>query len=177
MNNILNFWFEECSPKQWWTKDEAFDQQCRERFLALHAQAAAGELAHWRDQAEGRLAEIIILDQFSRNIFRDTPAAFAYDGMALALAQEAVRSGADQQLNTQQRQFIYMPYQHSESALVHEQSLRLFTELGDEEILDYERQHKRIIDRFGRYPHRNQILDRESTAEELAFLQEPNSSF
>ena len=174
---VLTFWFDDHGAEQWWSKDDAFDDLCRRGFLDVHEQAYLGELWTWRDQAQGRLAEVIILDQFSRNIFRDTPQAFAYDGMALALAQEAVRAGADRELSKPQRQFLYMPYMHSESAKVHEEAVRLFTDLGDENTLKFERMHKRIIDRFGRYPHRNDILGRVSTADEQAFLQEPGSSF
>jgi uncharacterized protein (DUF924 family) len=177
IEQVLSFWFEEIDPKQWWKKDPGFDRLCRDRFLDLHRQAAQGELFHWRDDAPGRLAEIIILDQFSRNMFRDTPRAFAYDAIALVLAQEAVRCGADQQLDTQRRSFLYMPYMHSESARIHAEALRLITQLGNEGTLKFEIQHKEIIDRFGRYPHRNEILGRVSTIEERDFLQQPGSSF
>jgi uncharacterized protein (DUF924 family) len=174
---ILKFWFSEIDSKQWWKKDENFDQLCHERFFDLHRQAALGELFHWRDHASGRLAEIIILDQFSRNIFRDTAQAFAYDPMALVLAQEAVRSGADQRLDPAQRAFVYMPYMHSESAVIHDEAVRLMSTLENNGTLKAELRHKEIIDRFGRYPHRNQVLGRTSTAAELAFLQQPGSSF
>ena len=177
MQEVLNFWFEEITPEQWWKKDENFDQICRDRFLTLHQQAAQGELFQWRDTADGRLAEIIVLDQFSRNLFRDTAAAFAYDGMALILAQEAVRAGADQQLPKERCAFLYMPYMHSESPRIHEEAVRLMTALGNEGTLNFELKHKEIIDRFGRYPHRNIILGRSSTEEEQAFLQQPGSSF
>jgi uncharacterized protein (DUF924 family) len=174
---VLDFWFAEIDPKQWWKKDSDFDRLCRERFADLHRQAGLGELFHWRDSVAGRLAEIIILDQFSRNMFRDTPQAFAYDPMALILAQEAVRSGADQQLDASRRAFVYMPYMHSESAKVHDEALRLIAALGNKDTLKAELRHKEIIDRFGRYPHRNGILGRVSTAQELSFLQQPGSSF
>jgi uncharacterized protein (DUF924 family) len=174
---ILKFWFEEIRPKQWWVKDEAFDQLIRDRFFPLHRQAAGGELYSWRQSATGRLAEILILDQFSRNMFRGTPAAFAQDALALVLAQEAVAWGCDRQLPQQQRAFLYLPYMHSESALIHQVALKLFEQLGLQSSLDYEIKHKAIIERFGRYPHRNRILGRESTAAERAFLQQPGSSF
>jgi uncharacterized protein (DUF924 family) len=134
-------------------------------------------LFEWRATPEGRLAEIIVLDQFSRNLFRDSPLAFASDDMALVLAQEAVRTGADQALPQQQRLFLYMPYMHSESRRIHAIALSLFESLGLAENLQYERAHKAIIDRFGRFPHRNAVLGRESTAEELEFLRQPGSSF
>lgn len=175
--DVLNFWFNEIDTKLWWKKDDEFDQLCRDRFGDLHLQARQGELFRWRDNARGRLAEIIVLDQFSRNMFRDTPEAFACDPMALMLAQEAVRCGADQPLDVAWRAFIYMPYMHSESAKIHLEALRLITSLGNENTLKFELRHKDIIDRFGRYPHRNKILGRHSTPEELVFLQQPGSSF
>lgn len=174
---ILDFWFDEIEPAQWWKSDPAFDAVVRERFGDLHRAAILDELYPWRADAEGRLAEIIVLDQFSRNIHRGTAAAFAADPMALALAQEAVASRYDKSLPTQQRLFLYMPYMHSESALIHDVALTLFRELGLENNLDFEVRHKAIIDRFGRYPHRNAILGRTSTAEELRFLEKPGSSF
>ena len=131
----------------------------------------------WRDGPEGRLAEIIVLDQFSRNLYREDPRAFACDGMALALAQEAVRVRADRAVLLERRKFFYMPYEHSESSRIHEIAVTLFESLDDPESLKYELQHKAIVDRFGRYPHRNKALGRASTAEEIAFLKTPNSSF
>ena len=176
-SEVIRFWFEEIKPAQWWVKDKAFDRMITERFGEVHAKAAACELWEWRASAEGRLAEVIVLDQFSRNMFRGDGRAFATDGLALVLAQEAVRGGFDMQLQVERRTFLYMPYMHSESAVVHEEALRLFDQPGLEYNLDFERKHKVIIDRFGRYPHRNAILGRESTAEEIAFLKEPGSSF
>ncbi len=175
--DILDFWFIEITPKQWWVVDPAFDAQIRARFATVHAQAAAGELYTWRRTAGGRLAEIIVLDQFSRNMYRGTPGAFAYDAIALVLAQEAVAQGADQALPEAQRPFLYMPYMHSESARIHEVAVTLFDGPGMEGNSDFERRHKAIIDRFGRYPHRNAILGRESSEEERAFLTQPGSSF
>lgn len=174
---VLNFWFEELTPKMWWQQESALDNRIRKRFAALHQQARQGELYAWRSIARGALAEIIVLDQFSRNIYRDTPQAFENDAVALVLAQEAVAKGVDRQLAKVERSFLYMPYMHSESALIHEEALKLFTELGEPGNLDFERKHKAIIDRFGRYPHRNRILGRPSTPEELAFLRQPNSGF
>jgi len=174
---VLDFWFAEIEPAQWWKADPAFDALVRERFGDLHRAAVRCELHAWRANAEGRLAEIIVLDQFSRNIHRGTAAAFAADPMALALAQEAVAGGHDKTLTQQQRLFLYLPYMHSESRRIHEIAVELYRELGLAENFDFELRHKAIIDRFGRYPHRNAILDRTSTAEELRFLQEPGSSF
>lgn len=176
-DDVLRFWFEESTPKQHFSKDLEFDALIRERFAALHARAAAGELTDWRQTPEGRLAEIIVLDQFSRNLFRGEPGAFAHDDMALTLAQEAVKTGADQQLSPQQRVFLYMPYMHSESEAIQAESVRLYTELGIENNLRFAEAHKAIIDRFGRYPHRNEILGRSSRPDEIAFLDTPGSSF
>lgn len=175
---VLDFWYSELKPADWFRKSDALDEQIRARFGAVHARACQGELWEWRTSARGRLAEVIVLDQFSRNLYRDDPRAWAADPMALVLAQEAVAGGHDQALETpMERCFLYMPYMHSESSLVHEQAVVLFDQPGLEDNLGYEYKHKAIVDRFGRYPHRNAILDRESTPEELAFLQQPGSSF
>ena len=175
--DVLRFWFDEVEPAQWWRADPAFDQTVRERFAAVHRATLRGELSAWRARPDGRLAEIVVLDQFSRNLHRGTALAFAADPTALALAQEAVAGGHDQALPPQRRLFLYMPYMHSESALVHETALRLFEALGLASNLDFERRHKAVVDRFGRYPHRNAILGRASTDEELEFLKQPGSSF
>lgn len=175
--DILHFWFNELTPRQHFAKDPALDAAMRERFGGILVSAAQCELFEWRTSPQGRVAEIILLDQFSRNIFRDTPRAFAQDALALALAQELVASGQDLGLPLEQRRFAYMSYMHSESALVHTQAVRLFSQPGLEDNLDFELRHKAIIDRFGRYPHRNALLGRTSSAEELAFLSEPGSSF
>jgi uncharacterized protein (DUF924 family) len=174
---ILYFWFEELTPKQHFIKDTVLDAAIGNRFSETLEAAARCELFEWRTTAEGRLAEIIVLDQFSRNVYRDTPRAFAQDTLALVLAQELVAGGQDRSLPSAQRVFAYMPYMHSESALVHTQAVALFTQLGSERNLDFELRHKAIIDRFGRYPHRNTILGRSSNSLELAFLKEPGSSF
>jgi uncharacterized protein (DUF924 family) len=175
--DILNFWFTELRPEQWWAKDEKLDEEIKRRFSAIHTQAARCELFDWRMAAKGRLAEIIILDQFSRNIFRDTPQAFANDPLALALAQEALAVDADKALSPTERSFLYLPFMHSESAEIHKVAVMLYGLPGLEDNLDFELQHQTIINRFGRYPHRNKILGRESTQEEIEFLQQPGSSF
>lgn len=167
---VLSFWFDVLSPEQWWQKNTALDTQIEERFGELHRQASLGELWHWRSTPEGRLAEIIILDQFSRHIYRGDPRSYAFDGMAVLLTQQAIDVGADQALPTQQRPFLYMPLMHSESALLHEKALELFRQPGLEHHLDFEQQHAAIIQQFGRYPHRNEILGRISTDSELEFL-------
>ena len=174
---ILHFWFSELTPQQHFAKDATLDESIRTRFGPTLDAAARCELFAWRATPEGRLAEILVLDQFSRNVYRDTARAFAQDALALALAQELVASGQDRSLPTAQRVFAYMPYMHSESALVHAQATELFSQPGMENNLNFELRHKAIIDRFGRYPHRNAILGRNSSAKELAFLAEPGSSF
>lgn len=177
IEEVLNFWFEELSPQDWYKKNDSLDQKLQDRFGKLLEAASKCELFEWRQTAQGCLAEIIVLDQFSRNIFRDKPRAFAQDSLALALAQECVAKGMDAELPPVQKAFVYMPYMHSESALVHEVAVELFKQEGLEKNLKFEYAHKKIIGRFGRYPHRNSILGRKSTAEELAFLSEPGSSF
>ena len=162
LHDILHFWFTELTPKQHYAKDAALDETIRTRFGATLEVAAKCELFAWRATPQGRLAEVLVLDQFSRNVYRDTPRAFAQDALALVLAQ---------------RSFAYMPYMHSESALVHAQAVALFSQPGLQDNLRFELRHKEIIDRFGRYPHRNAVLGRSSTAEELTFLNEPGSSF
>lgn len=176
-DQILTFWFEEIEPKLWWIKDVEFDEQIKQRFGDVLVQAKRGELSHWRVTPQGRLAEIIVLDQFSRNIYRDTPAAFEADTIALVLAQEAVAQQVDLALKPKQVPFLFMPYMHSESAMIHQVAVKLFNREAAMANLAFELRHKAIIDRFGRYPHRNAILGRESTAEEIAFLREPGSSF
>lgn len=174
---VLRFWFEDTPPSAWWKVDPAFDAALRARFAALHEAAIAGELAAWRRTPEGRLAEVIVHDQFSRNLHRGSARAFAADPMALALAQEAVAGAHDRALAPIRRAFLYLPYMHSESPRIHAEAVRLFAALGLPAQIDAENRHKRIIDRFGRYPHRNAALGRPSSPEELSFLQEPGSSF
>ncbi len=175
--HILHFWFHDISPPQWWKVDPEFDRLIAERFAETHTKAKRCELYEWRSEATGRLAEIIVLDQFSRNLFRGSALAFDCDPLALALAQEAVAAGTDAALTPEQCSFLYMPYMHSESPIIHEMSIRLFKANGIENNLDFALQHKAIIDRFGRYPHRNAVLGRQSTDEEIAFLATPGSSF
>jgi uncharacterized protein (DUF924 family) len=175
--DILKFWFVELTPAQWWKKDEQLDLIIKQRFAEIYSKASLGELYQWRETARGRLAEIIILDQFSRNMFRNTAQAFATDAMALTLSQEAVKNGDDQVLEAVEKSFLYMPFMHSESAVIHEVAQRLFNDLGLQGNMDSEKQHFDIIKKFGRYPHRNQILWRESTEQEMDFLEQPGSSF
>jgi len=174
---VIRFWFEEVEPACHWGKDPEFDQLIEQRFGDLYQSACACELYAWRAQAQGRLAEIIVLDQFSRNLFRDSDKAFAQDSLALALAQEAVSLGVQAELPPNQRAFLYLPFMHSESAAIQQRAVELFAEPGLESNYQFALRHKEIIDRFGRYPHRNDLLGRRSTAKELKFLQEPGSSF
>lgn len=177
--DVLRFWFEEIDPRLWWNGGVAFDAAVNDRFAELHAQASRAELAHWRQKGDGRgrLAEIIVLDQFSRNIYRDSMRAFAQDGMALVLAQEAVALGLHSRLPAQQAAFLMMPYMHSESGAIHAEAESLFRDYAPEGNYKFELLHKAVIDRFGRYPHRNVILGRSSTLEEIEFLKQPGSRF
>jgi uncharacterized protein (DUF924 family) len=175
--DVIHFWFDELTPQDQFRKSESLDLKIKTKFETTLQKALAGELFSWRKNPEGRLAEIILLDQFSRNIYRDQPKAFAADNVALVLSQEAVALGIDQQLDTRKRVFLYMPYMHSESKLIHETAVKLFNQVGMENNLEYELKHKSIIDKFGRFPHRNKILNRPSTPEEIEFLKQPNSSF
>jgi uncharacterized protein (DUF924 family) len=174
---ILKFWFEELEPQQWWKKDENLDRLITARFSDIHRRATRCELYEWRTDAHGRLAEVIVLDQFSRNMFRGSPLSFAHDSLALALAQEAISVSADKSLNQAERSFLYMPFMHSESLQIHEIATGLFRDNGNQNSFDFELKHKAIIERFGRYPHRNGILGRKSTDEEIEFLKQPGSGF
>ncbi|WCM92947.1 DUF924 domain-containing protein [Acidovorax sp. NCPPB 2350] len=175
--DVLRFWFEESTPSQWFAKDAAFDTAIRARFGALHRRATQAELQGWRADAPGRLAEIIVLDQFSRNLHRGSGEAFAHDGMALALAQEALAASADAALPPEQRGFLYLPFMHSESRAIQAESVALFTRLGNAQSLDFAVRHRDIVERFGRFPHRNAALGRATTAEEADFLLQPGSAF
>jgi len=175
--DVLAFWFEEISTKLWWLAAPDFDQLVRKRFGQLLGAATFGECFTWRNAPSGRLAEIIVLDQFSRNIHRGTSQAFSQDPMALALAQEAVSQNVLAVLSPVERSFILLPYMHSESKVIHEQAETLYRDHAPEESYKFELRHKSIVDRFGRYPHRNEALGRASTAEEVEFLKLPGSKF
>lgn len=174
---VLDFWFEEVDPSQWWTKDLAFDQLIETRFKSLHEQAVQCELFEWRRCARGRLAEIIILDQFSRNIHRETPLSFSNDSLALALSQESIAVKSDKELSSVENSFLFMPFMHSESLAIHNRAVELFKNNLIESNYQFELKHKAIIDKFGRYPHRNALLGRVSSPEEIEFLKQPGSSF
>ncbi len=174
-HEVLDFWFGELSDSDRWSKGKLLDPLIRARFGAFYAVAAIGELWEWRTSPEGRLAEIIVLDQFSRHLYRNTPEAFAADPVALVLAQESIRVGADTAVDEEKRQYFYMPFMHSESEKIHEAAASLFMQLP--RTLKFEVKHREIIERFGRYPHRNAILGRISTPQEVEFLKLPGSSF
>jgi uncharacterized protein (DUF924 family) len=174
---VIQFWFEDIEPRQQFTKDLEFDESIRTKFSETYQLATQGLLYAWREHPLDALAEILVLDQFSRNMFRNTPKAFEADTVALVLAQEAIRKKFDKELNNSKKAFFYMPFMHSESKEIHDIALFLFDQPGLEDSFNFEIKHKAIIDRFGRYPHRNEILGRESTADELKFLSQPGSSF
>ncbi len=176
-DDVLSFWFEDIDRSKWWAKDADFDFLIRDIYLTLHKQANECELFKWRESAKGRLAEIIILDQFSRNIYRGTVNAFSSDKLALALAQEAISLGKHHELNQAERNFMFMPYMHSESLRIHNVAIDLYKKNGTQASLEFEIKHREIIKRFGRYPHRNIILNRDSTDEEVDFLKQPDSAF
>lgn len=168
--DVLKFWFEESSSEDWFGGKAEFDERLKARFYDLHAKVAAGEAWTWRKDAMGRVAEIIVLDQFSRQFYRGDARAFAQDPMALTLAQELVAQGLDQNLDHDPRMFAYMPYMHSESLVIHQEAMRLFRSLESEDILNYEIAHKQLLEKFGRYPKRNQALGRASTDEEIEYI-------
>ncbi len=176
-HEIVAFWFEEIAPKQWWSAEPEFDQHIEDRFQHVLQRAIRGELFSWRKEGKGRLAEIIVLDQFSRNIYRDAPSAFSQDPMALVLAQEAVAAGVHAVLSPVERGFLFLPYMHSESRIIHTEAEHLYREYALPDNYAFELKHKAIIDRFGRYPHRNKVLGRPSSAEEMEFLKQPGSRF
>ena len=174
---VLAFWFEELRPEQLFKKDEALDEIVRTRFGALYERLAAHPALDWRETAEGCVAAVIVLDQFPRQLYRDDARAFATDEAARAIASLAIERCFDQVLSPAQRKFLYMPFQHSEDADMQARSVALFATTDDPDTLAYARRHKEVIDRFGRYPHRNAALGRMSTEEEQAYLKEPNSVF
>lgn len=193
---ILDFWFgalagdtttAQARQQLWWSKNAVIDAEIRERFGPAVAAAAAGAHREWAREPRGRLALILLFDQFPRNIYRDTPQAFAHDGLALRLALDGIAAAADRSLRAIERVFFYLPLEHAESAALQERSVALFTALADSVpeadrktfagFADYAVRHHDVIRRFGRFPHRNHILGRASTAAEEQFLQQPGSSF
>lgn len=196
IDEILSFWFGNldargCASaerrKLWWTKSNSFDEEVRIEFLEDYEAIVAGERQRWRTTPRGTLATIVVLDQFSRNMFRGTSKAFAADPLAREICHQGIDAGFDEQLGFDERVFFYLPLEHSEILSDHERCTKLFADLRasapnelDEDAvryMDYAKQHRAIIERFGRYPHRNEILGRPSTEEELEFLKHPGSSF
>jgi len=194
--DVLNYWFgplenNDSFPKDraslWFVKSDQTDREIEQRFSNDLDRAAAGDYDSWKKSPRGRLALVILMDQMSRNIHRGTPRAFATDKDALKLALEAVETGEDKKLFLIERAFLYMPLEHSEDSEIQELSIQKFSELVQEApehcksayetFLSYAEAHKRVIDRFGRYPHRNEILGRQSTSEEIEFLKQPGSGF
>lgn len=175
--SVLRFWFDESTPEQWFEKSDDFDRVIESRFGALHAAACRGDCDDWAETADGVLALILVLDQFSRNLFRDDPRAFAQDAKALLLAKGAIAKGFDMAVSEDRRVFFYVPFEHSEDLADQEASLPYFEALTNKEYLRYAVAHRDIIARFGRFPHRNAVLGRESSPEESEFLKTPGSSF
>lgn len=169
--DVTEFWFVEHGPEDWYGRDATFDAALAEQFSSTHSSVARGEAWGWRQTPQGRLAEIVVLDQFSRQLHRGSPLAFAQDCMALALAQEAVAAACDQNLAPERVAFFYMPYMHAESLIIQDEGVRLFTALGDQKLLDFMVAHRETIARFGRFPFRNKALGRQSTQEELAYIE------
>ena len=186
---VMDFWFgrhgdrgRDTPRRQWFEKSDAFDEQIRDRFGTLIPRAIAGELQGWSADSEGAVAHILVLDQFTRNVFRGSAQAFAGDARALAAARALVDAGTDRTLPGVQRQFVYLPFEHAEDLAAQDEALRLFTELEREvpivgELSLWAQRHRDIIVRFGRFPHRNAALGRSSTPEEIEFLKQPGSSF
>jgi len=172
---VLRFWFDE-HPKDWFVKNPAFDAQTRSRFLALHEEAAVGQLARWADEAASCLALVILFDQFPRNMFRGEARAFATDPRARAAARVILEREWDKQMTQAEQLFAYLPFEHSESLADQNLSCEMMKDF-DEEQLRYALRHREIIERFGRFPHRNSLLGRENTAAEIEFLKQPGSGF
>ena len=169
---VLHFWFVEHGTDDWFGGKPEFDAALKAAFAQTHPHVALGEAWQWREAPEGRLAEVIVLDQFSRQLHRGEADAFAQDKMALALAQEAIAAGADQAVEPVRRPFFYLPFMHAESLVIQDEGVRLYTALGDADQLDFMQKHRAVIARFGRFPFRNEALGRESTPEELAYMEE-----
>lgn len=178
---VTAFWFG-LEPSRWFGKDAAFDAELRQRFGALLDTAQAGGLKDWLDSPEGALAYVLVTDQFPRNIRRDSAAAFAADPLALAAAEAAVSQGFDRLLEPVRRVFLYLPFEHAEDLARQDRAVALFTRLAEEHpdmayYLDYAVRHREVIARFGRFPHRNKLLDRASRADEIEYLAQPGAGF
>jgi uncharacterized protein (DUF924 family) len=177
IDEVLQFWFHELTPRDWFRKDEALDSTIAARFGPIHHELRDGVPAAWLETARGYLAAILVLDQFPRNMFRNDARAFATDEAALALAKRAIVAGLDQELSREERVFLYMPFQHSENRNDQARAIGLYAMLGKPANLDFALRHQAVIDRFHRFPHRNDMLGRASTEEERKFLSQPGSSF
>ena len=169
--DVVSFW-RDAGPRRWFAKDDGFDESCRERFLLAWEKAGRGELAEWEESPEGALALILLLDQMPRNMFRGDARTWSTDPQALAAAERALAKGFDTRVEAALRPFVYLPFEHAEDRKAQERSVKLFAILGVEEQTKWARHHQEIIARFGRFPHRNAVLGRESTPEELAYLEE-----
>jgi uncharacterized protein (DUF924 family) len=168
---VIGFWFGALEPKHWFVRHDWVDDAIRERFLGLHEEISGQSPVSLVTAPRPALAAVIVLDQFPRNLFRGTARAFATDAQALDISQRAIAARLDQSLSVPQRTFLYMPFQHAEDSQVQERSIELFESLGDAEVISFARRHKEVIDRFGRYPHRNVALGRVSTPEEVEFME------
>jgi uncharacterized protein (DUF924 family) len=177
VDEVLRFWFEETTPKQWFEKDEAFDAEVRRRFLKLHEAVAAQPNEALLKDARTALAALIVLDQMPRNMFRGSPRAFATDAKAREIAEATIGKGYDAGLSKDERMFCYLPFEHAEDTAAQARCVRLMAALGDAELTKWAEAHKAVVDRFGRFPHRNAVLGRPSTPEEAEFLKGPGSSF
>lgn len=176
-SSVLDFWFKTLTPEDWFIKKDETDSEIRRRFLDLHLALSREVGPEWRETADARLALILVFDQFPRNMFRNSPHAFATDGLAVKEARYAVATGLDKQVDTSRRPFFYLPFEHSERLEDQKRSVELFTELGSESHLDWARRHLDVIERYGRFPHRNPILGRENTTDEEAYLAQPGAGF
>src|SRR6188472_63634 len=177
VQDVLKFWFEQTQPDQWFEKDPTFDATIRDRFLGLHEAVVFRDNNSLLADAQTALAAVIVLDQMSRNMFRGTPRAFASDEQALCLADAAIARGFDAGLSKDQRMFLYLPFEHAEDRRSQARCVELMASLGDPEVQKWAEAHRVIVDRFGRFPHRNAVLERVSTPEEIEFLKQPNSCF
>jgi len=169
VDEVLRFWFEQLSEAQWWEQDDAVDAQIHDRFLALHERLTP-QVDYSLNTPRSLLAAVIVLDQFSRNLFRRTPRAYAADPIARRLARSAIERSIDSSLTSQERLFLYLPFEHSEDAADQQLSVELFTALGNDEWTRYAIEHNEVIDRYGRFPHRNAVLGRRSTPDEVELL-------
>ena len=176
-DTVLDFWFHELTPKQWFVKDAEVDKTITARFAGLHLELSRSVPPEWRASPDARLALVIVFDQFPRNMYRGSPLAFATDSLAIKATKAALAVGADAAVSEDRRIFFYMPFEHAETLADQDRAVALCEALGNETYLDYARQHRDIIERFGRFPHRNPILGRVSTPEEEAYLAEPGAGF